>query len=95
MTSAQRSDSVPRPRETEAGPQSSLTRIKESVSSVHAAQLANHTAYAVLVEIAQGTRRHHPSKLAKQAAYSLLPEDQQQHQNSPCQAQRLLVYHAA
>ena len=29
-------------------------------------------AYAVLVEIAQGIRRHHPSKLAKQAAYSLL-----------------------
>ena len=72
MTSAQRSDSVPRPRETGTGPQSSLTRIKESVSSVHAAQLANHTAYAVLVEIVQEIRRHHPSKLAKQAAYSLL-----------------------
>ncbi|MCC2628988.1 MAG: hypothetical protein K0S14_2638, partial [Thermomicrobiales bacterium] len=46
--------------------------MKESISSVHAALLAQHVSYALLVEIAQEFRRHHPSKLAKQAAYSLL-----------------------
>ena len=72
MTSAQRSDSLPRAEETGADPRTSLTRVKESLSSVHASLLAKHASYAVLVEIAQEIRRHQPSQLAKQAAYSLL-----------------------
>jgi membrane protein len=72
MTSAQRSDSLPRTGQTEVDPRTSLTRVKESVSSVHASLLVKHASYAVLVEIGQEIRRHHPAKLAKQAAYSLL-----------------------
>ena len=34
--------------------------------------LAEHTSYAVLVEIVQEIRQHQPSQLAKQSAYSLL-----------------------
>jgi membrane protein len=72
MTSAQRSDRLPRARDTGADPRTSLTRVKESVSSVHASLLVNHASYAVLAEIVQEIRRHQPSQLAKQSAYSLL-----------------------
>jgi membrane protein len=72
MTSAHRSDSLPRTGQTKVDSRTSFTRVKESVSSVHASLLAKHASYAVLVEIAQGIHRYHPSKLAKQAAYSLL-----------------------
>jgi membrane protein len=72
MTSAQRSDSVPRARHTGADPRTSLTRVKESILSVHASLLGKHASYAVLVEIVQEIRRHQPSQLAKQSAYSLL-----------------------
>src|ERR671912_576942 len=72
MTSAQRSDSLRRARDTGANPPASLTRVKESIASVHASLLAKHASYAVLFEIAQDIRRHQPSQLAKQSAYSLL-----------------------
>jgi membrane protein len=72
MTSAQRSDRLPRARDTGADSRTSLTRVKESVSSVHASLLVNHASYAVLAEIVQEIRRHQPSQLAKQSAYSLL-----------------------
>ena len=72
MTSAQRSDSLPRAKETGGILRTTLTRVKESISSVHASLLAKHASYAVLVEIAQEIRRHQPSQLAKQSAYSLL-----------------------
>jgi len=49
-----------------------MTRVKESISSVHASLLGSHVSYAVLVEIFQEIRRHQPSQLAKQSAYSLL-----------------------
>lgn len=72
MTSAQRSDNLPRARDTGADPRTSLARVKESISSVHASLLEKHTSYAVLVEIAQEIRRQQPARLAKQSAYSLL-----------------------
>ena len=72
MTSAQRSDSVPRAAEAGADPRTSLTRVKDSIASAHASLLAKHAGYAVLVEIAQEFRRLQPSQLAKQSAYSLL-----------------------
>ncbi len=72
MTSAQQSDRLPRARDTGADPPSILTRVKESISSVHASLLAKHAGYAVLFEIFQEIRRHQPSQLAKQSAYSLL-----------------------
>ena len=49
-----------------------MSRLKDSISSAHAALLAKHAGYAVLVEIVQEIRRHQPSQLAKQSAYSLL-----------------------
>ncbi len=49
-----------------------MTRVKESILSVHASLLGKHASYAVLVEIVQEIRRHQPSQLAKQSAYSLL-----------------------
>jgi membrane protein len=72
MTSAQRSDNVPRAGDTGADPRAILARVKESLSSVHASLLGKHAGYAVLVEIAQEIRRQQPSQLAKQSAYSLL-----------------------
>jgi membrane protein len=72
MTSAQRSDSLPRARDTGADPPTSLTRVKQSITSVHASLLAKHASYAVLIEIVQEIRRLQPSQLAKQSAYSLL-----------------------
>ncbi len=72
MTSAQRSDNVPRARDTGTDPRSSLARVKESIAGTHASLLAKHTGYAVLVEIVQEIRLHQPSQLAKQSAYSLL-----------------------
>jgi membrane protein len=72
MTSAQRSDNLPLTTDTGADPRTGLTRVKESIASVHASLLAKHASYAVLFEIAQEIRRHQPSQLAKQAAYSLL-----------------------
>ena len=72
MTSAQRSDSLPRARETKGDPPAGLARVKDSILGVHASLLAKHAGYAVLVEIVQEIRRHQPSQLAKQSAYSLL-----------------------
>ena len=72
MTSAQRSKSLPRPKETGRDLRTSLTRFKESAWSVHASLLTRHTSYAVIVEIVQEISRHRPSHLAKQSAYSLL-----------------------
>src|SRR5215204_4419146 len=72
MTSAQRSKSLPRPKETGRDLRTSLTRFKESAWSVHASLLTRHTSYAVIVEIVQEISRHKPSHLAKQSAYSLL-----------------------
>jgi membrane protein len=63
---------LPRAGETGVDPRNSLTRIKESISSVHASLMAKHASYAVLIEIVQEIRHHQPSQLAKQAAYSLL-----------------------
>jgi membrane protein len=72
MTSVQRSDRLPRTADTGADPRTSLSRVKESIASVHASLLAKHPSYAVLIEIAQEIRHHQPSQLAKQSAYSLL-----------------------
>jgi membrane protein len=72
MTSAQRSDNVPRDRDTRADPRTSLAQVKQSISSLHASLLAKHAGYAVLVEIFEEIRRQQPSQLAKQSAYSLL-----------------------
>jgi membrane protein len=72
MTSAQRSDRLPRGGDNRRDLRATLTRGKESISSIHASLLARHASYAVLVEIIQEIRRLQPSQLAKQAAYSLL-----------------------
>jgi len=72
MTSAQRTDNLPRAEETTRNLRTTPTRVKESISSVHASLLAKHASYAVLAEIAQEIRRQQPSQLAKQSAYSLL-----------------------
>src|SRR5215213_4220010 len=72
MTSAQRTDNLPRAEETTRNLRTTPTRVKESISSVYASLLGSHVSYAVLVEIFQEIRRHQPSQLAKQSAYSLL-----------------------
>jgi membrane protein len=72
MTSAQRSDNLPRAEETQRDLRTTPIRVKESIAGVHASLLAKHVSYAVLVEIAQEIRHHQPSQLAKQSAYSLL-----------------------
>ena len=72
MTSAQRSDSLPRTGDSGANPRTGVSRVKGSIASVHASLLAKHASYGVLIEIAQEIRHHQPSQLAKQSAYSLL-----------------------
>ncbi|HEX2282203.1 MAG TPA: YihY/virulence factor BrkB family protein [Thermomicrobiales bacterium] len=72
MTSAQQSDRLPRAGATGRDLRTIVPRLKDSISSAHAALLAKHASYAVLVEIVQEIRRHQPSQLAKQSAYSLL-----------------------
>src|SRR5215218_6201904 len=53
MTSAQRSDNLPRTEETKRDLRAAPMRVKESLSSVHASLLAKHVSYAVLTEIAE------------------------------------------
>ena len=59
-------------RNTGGDPRQTLSRVKASASRTHASLLAEHTSYAVLVEIVQEIRQHQPAQLAKLAAYSLL-----------------------
>lgn len=69
----QQSENLPRAaQQADGDPRAVASRLKESLSRFHASMLAEHTSYAVLVEIAQEIRQHQPSQLAKQSAYSLL-----------------------
>jgi membrane protein len=63
---------LPRAGATGKNLRTTVSRLKDSMSSAHAALMAKHAGYGVLVEIVQEIRRHQPSQLAKQSAYSLL-----------------------
>jgi membrane protein len=52
MTSAQRSDNLPRAEKAQRDLRTTPMRVKESIAGVHASLLAKHASYAVLVSLA-------------------------------------------